>query len=1212
MVLSLPFVSAADVDPGVLAALEDHPEASVIVVLKDEPVGSPEEKKEMIQKVQESVLSNLQEKSGDPAAGLKGVVNNILGKEDHDIEVEHTYSTINGFSGDVTEQGLEKLKDDPNVEAVYLNKVRRVLLSDSVPLINADDTWQMNVGNYNITGQGQTVCVVDTGVDYTHPALGGCTNSSFLMGDCPKVIGGYDFTTCEEFNSASGNCIVPKNTDADPIDDAGHGTHVAGIVASTDSTYRGVAPEAKLVAMKVCNKQGMCSDSDVIAGVERCLNNATIYNISVVSISLGGDSYTSFCDASSPFSEIINTLVGKNISVVTAAGNSGGGSITDPSCVQNATRVTATTKSDSIPSYASRHAFFNDTIAAPGHLIKSLNLGGGFTSLSGTSMSTPHVSGVIALMRQYWSLTYNKSPTPEQIEQKILLTGKKIYDSVTNMDYPRIDTLALLQPVISFINPENNSVLSDNSFQVVISSDVDLASAVLELVFPDSSVTNLTMVNEISTQFSSNLSSLGDGTYTYLAFGTDSGGLVGVSPIQSLIIDTTSPSVTITAPANGTYIGGDVQSFTAAISESNLDSVIFSFDNSTGNDFNLTPVNTSGSWNVDVSISSLVEGEHLMTVIAVDLAGNSNASEHIQFSVDKSAPSVTFLSPVSGSVFTVDSGSQIFNASVNDNLPVGTVIFLFDNANALDFNLTAVFDNLSNTWSASYNVSTLLDGEHAVTVFAEDSAGNIDNNVSVSFTVDNAAPAVTFLSPSSGSVFTLASDTQTFNVSVNDSLLLVETVLFMFDNASSLDFNVTAVYDTSSNTWSVQYNVSTLMEGSHIVTASARDSAGNENRSESVTFTVDLATKPSVSLTSPADNVKSSNNTITFVCSAQDNLDLASITIYGNWSSWHANETHPITGSKNSTEFTKILPDGAHRWTCFAEDSESYAAFASQNYTLLIDTAPPQVSAIVAGSLTENSAEITWATDEDTNSTLAYGTTTAPDTFSSSNSLVKSHSLSVGSLSASTIYHYTVTSCDSFGNCATSNLNNFTTAAAAGGSGDSGDSGSGGSGSSGGGGGGGGSGGSSSAPSSPSDSTTEVSISGTEDASQPEIQESLEEILPAEVPAEETVELQGQEQEEAEQEALNLNSDDENTAALAENGFGSLITGFFSALVPSDANTKKYVASFVGALVLITATVLFLVHRRGKVDEFADGDEDEDEDGDEDQDRRIHYRERLP
>ena len=87
-------------------------------------------------------------------------------------------------------------------------------LYSSSSQIQADAVWDLG-----INGSGQTICVIDSGVDYTHTSLGGCTQAQFLAGTCDKVIGGYNY----------------YDNNADPMDLGGHGTHIAGIISSTSS-----------------------------------------------------------------------------------------------------------------------------------------------------------------------------------------------------------------------------------------------------------------------------------------------------------------------------------------------------------------------------------------------------------------------------------------------------------------------------------------------------------------------------------------------------------------------------------------------------------------------------------------------------------------------------------------------------------------------------------------------------------------------------------------------------------------------------------------------------------------------------------------------------------------------------------------------------------------------------------------------------------------
>src|SRR3989344_5879418 len=311
------FAADAEIGSDLVTAFDQgKDEVSVIILLKDDSgaVGSEEEQKEAIKEKQHEVLEDLRQEEGKNLFGLT---------EEKEFELQYQYETLNALAGEVTEEGLEKLRNDPNVDKIVVSKERQLFLSGSVPIVNADDVWNVVVNDHNITGEGETVCIIDTGVDYNHTAL----NANYLAG--------YDF----------------YNNDSDPMDDQGHGTHVAGIVASTDSTYRGVAPGARIAAVKVCSSGGSCPDADVLAGMDWCIANKDIYNISVISISLGGGQYTSYCDAEidfAPYAAVINDAVGKNIVVVAATGNSGAGSMAGPACIMNTTRVTATTKGDAL------------------------------------------------------------------------------------------------------------------------------------------------------------------------------------------------------------------------------------------------------------------------------------------------------------------------------------------------------------------------------------------------------------------------------------------------------------------------------------------------------------------------------------------------------------------------------------------------------------------------------------------------------------------------------------------------------------------------------------------------------------------------------------------------------------------------------------------------------------------------------------------------
>ncbi len=877
-------VLAADVEQEITDTLQQEQQASVIVILKDQP-GNSEAKQ---------VLGDADDEIAD-----------------HEINVERQYSTIPGFSGTITAEGLEKLADDPRVEAIFLNKVYHINLDASVPQMNANDVWNFSVGGYNITGKGETVCILDTGIDTDHSAFQDKIKSQYCY--------------------CSGNCCPGGSSEGANAEDdhnPGHGTHVAGIAAGNLTPYTGVAKDAGIYAVKVCNSSGACTTADILSGIDRCsdTNNITAFNISAISISLGDTSQNNAYCNNDALAPSINTAVGKNISVVIASGNSGyTAGISSPACVQNATPVGAVNDDDAI-SY-NRGAILE--LLAPGLSIASATTGGGTASLSGTSMSAPHAAGAVAIFRQYWRLAYSRTPTVDEVKRKFMITGKLIDDSSNSgKNYSRIDLLLALQPFMNFTDTSaaNNSVISVNNSFINVTSDVNLTNSLLEWTYNNGSIINITLTKVNGTHFYLNVSRLLDGVDTYRVYGNDTVGTIGTSATRTITVDTLAPAVTLTTPANGSNFGSGTPAFNATISDVNINTVIFQFNNASGNDFNVSPVNVSGNWNLNL------------------------------------------------------------------------------------------------------NLLRLTDGPQSMTAYANDSARNLNNTQLVEFTVDRTPPAAVFNSPGNGQNYTPASGNRTFNASVTDALLSVQSVRFSFDNASGTGFNLTA--ENQSGSWIASYNISSLANGTHTITIIANDTVGNVNATSSITFTVDT-TPLSTTLLTPVNANLNSSTAMIFNCSARDYLELANITLYGNWSSgWHANETKTLSGTSNSATFSKTLADGTYLWNCLTYDSNFNSAFALANFTLTIDTTAPLISAVSSGTPGSTSATITWTTSENANASVNYGTAQSLGTISSTTSRSTSQSRALSSLTAATEYFYNVTSCDALGNCRTNGTFIFTTAAA--------------------------------------------------------------------------------------------------------------------------------------------------------------------------------------
>ncbi|MDP3698636.1 MAG: Ig-like domain-containing protein [Nanoarchaeota archaeon] len=423
-----------------------------------------------------------------------------------------------------------------------------------------------------------------------------------------------------------------------------------------------------------------------------------------------------------------------------------------------------------------------------------------------------------------------------------------------------------------------------------------------------------------------------EGVNTVTVFANDSVGNLNTTFSISVTVDNTPPYVNITNPFNWTNFTDVIYNFNATIrnvsgtGQSLLDTVIFQFSNATGTSFNRTPTNVSGTWNAAVNLEGLIEGVSVMTVFANDSENNRNNSQTVTFIVDKTAPTVAFNSLNANNLFdnsnySVRSGNITFNASVSDNLTlVDTVFFWLDNETGNDINITSV--NNSGQWTISYNVSTLAEGRQGVRIMANNTVGKLERTIVRNFTVDFTSPNITrnFLNnPVNDSNFSIRSSNQTFNASVFDNLLLLDTVYFWFDNGTSQDFNITG--RNISGQWIVNYNLSTLAEGRQGVRIIANDTVNNVNNSAVINFTIDF-TGPNVNITNPANGTTISG-TQAFSARITDSFTAVDTVIFQ-----FTNSTNPFnrTASNSSGTWsvsvnTAAIDEGALTVTVFANDT---------------------------------------------------------------------------------------------------------------------------------------------------------------------------------------------------------------------------------------------------------------------------------------------------
>lgn len=362
---------------------------------------------------------------------------------------------INGVVAALDGNGILQLSNQSNVVYISLDRPLAPTLSNAAPAVNAFAAWQSGY-----TGAGIGVALIDSGVS-SHPDL----NGGFL--GLSRVVWNQSFVS----DNASAN------------DQFGHGTHVAGLIAGDGAsstgpqysrTFKGIAPQANIINLRVLDQNGQGTDSAVISAISAAINLKPLFNIRVINLSLGRAIYESY--TLDPLCQAVEAAWKNGIVVVVAAGNNGRylptdgyATITSPGNDPYVITVgamkpmgTPTRVDDLIASYSSKGPTVIDEVAkpdlvAPGNLLVSLEapnstlyneapgnqvpysyyVNGGssapsslYFTLSGTSMATGVVSGVVADLLQ-------KSPNlnPDQVKARLMKTAWKslpAYSSTTD------------------------------------------------------------------------------------------------------------------------------------------------------------------------------------------------------------------------------------------------------------------------------------------------------------------------------------------------------------------------------------------------------------------------------------------------------------------------------------------------------------------------------------------------------------------------------------------------------------------------------------------------------------------------------------------------------------------------------------------------------------------------------------------------------------
>lgn len=393
---------AAGVEARVLDRLETEPRTRVIVLL-DEPTDAT------------------------------GVVSRLPAGEGR---VLRRYPGLRSVALEVSPQALASIVRAPGVRRVGPDVKLELQLAEGIPLVELDSLHGMG-----FDGSGITVAIIDTGIDTDHPGLGGlvdercwCTNDC-----CP-----------DETSSQSG----PGSAE-DLV--SGHGTRVAGAVASTVSGMIGGAPGSSIVALKVFDDSGNGFLSDALSALAWI--NTDLPDVDVVNMSFGTGLHQGHCDTADTtaeaFADAIAPLHARGTLSVAGAGNDGSGfGMIAPACVEDAVSVGAvwdadvgsrshfgctdpTTEADQVTCWS--NASTTTDVFAPGGILTTTNIGGGSIGAVGTSFASPVAAACAAVL-----MDAVPSAPIDAIASALTVSPTPVTDSSNGLSYPRLDCAAAL------------------------------------------------------------------------------------------------------------------------------------------------------------------------------------------------------------------------------------------------------------------------------------------------------------------------------------------------------------------------------------------------------------------------------------------------------------------------------------------------------------------------------------------------------------------------------------------------------------------------------------------------------------------------------------------------------------------------------------------------------------------------------------------------
>lgn len=635
---------------------------------------------------------------------------------------------------------LDIVEDYENMDYVEYAEPNFIFTSNIVPddsdysslywpvNINVEEAWNLSVGNKDVV-----IAILDTGVDWNHPDLeyniwngsDGCdssidNNSNGYNGDCR----GYDFTDINVTKYVNEGYTLVNGEDYDvrdnnPMDFDGHGTHVAGIAAGVGNNGVGVLGSCYNCSImpvrsgfNIINPSGNSVGSLEIDDVAAAIYYAVDNNATIISMSFGGG------DSNTIRNAIAYAHSNGNI-LVASSGNDGTNSQQYPCAYDEVICVSAIDSDNGAASYSNYGNWVD--LAAPGTGILSTSYDDVYVSLSGTSMSTPMIAGMIGLIKSL----FDKNQS--EILNALKSTGTEVDFSGILINRPDVHAAMLsledISPIVNLNSPvDGHNNLTLNHTFICNASDWQLSNIKLEIWDSNKSLF-YNMSKSLSGEFneSSFETTLGRDIYDWNCLVEDVNGNKAYAN-SNFSISTLNGYVTLNNPINNTYTNSNLTIFNCSVNanfEEELSNLTFKISNSSEIKYSKT-IDISGIVNSSIfNYSFPNEGVYNWTCEAND---NISVASNI-ISYDINLPVVNLLDPVNDSSYESNNLELSFTFNVNE---ISSCSFVINDE---------IQETKNNVLSDSFT-KNFVPGDYSWKINCTDLAGNINNSETRSFSVN--------------------------------------------------------------------------------------------------------------------------------------------------------------------------------------------------------------------------------------------------------------------------------------------------------------------------------------------------------------------------------------------------------------------------------------------------------------------------------------------